>query len=359
MWLHYLACLAGMLASGCAQLAQPAPVSAAPTGAIAGQVYYTKGRAVVPVVGAAVTCGDDQAAQTTDAQGRFMLTDLPTGHYCLTVTHPHFHPLTTNAVAVVPRLTACVQVKMGQVYYLGVGIATYSDGQDMPALVGPVHDTTTLLGLLSRQFWGDTTLLTNRAATKAHIRAAVTRMLAGMTRDDYFVFYFSGHGGLDACEDPNNARDGCLIPVDGRFDDIAQSISDQELAAWTSKAPNPRHVLLILDCCYAGMFTGSPQLPASTTAALQALDRLGCTVLAATDRNELSVETDDGSLFTNYLVEALGKNCALADTDHDHAVTAEEAFRYAASRTTADAQSFSEVQHPRLVAGDNPVLATY
>ena len=326
-------------------------------GAIAGQVYYLRGGAHAPIGGADV-CLTGGAHVVTDRRGHFLLPDLPPGAYRVTVTQTHFRLPATADVSVAPGKTAAMTLKMGQTYYLGVGIANYTD-RDLPRLVAPVHDAKALLTLLAQQFWGDTQLLTNREATKPRILAALQQIAAGMTADDYFVFYFSGHGGSDKLEDEDGKWVDYLIPADDNAKDYTRVICEDELVSAFGKLPNLRHVLVVLDSCYAGEFVGGQSSHAREAGVARTLGSLGCTVLAAADTGELSTETDDGSLFTSYLIEALSGACAAADANHDHAVTATEAFHYAEARTTVAAKEFSEVQHPQMTVGDDLVLRRY
>ncbi len=259
------------------------------SGVLDGQVYYTEvgkhgGRVQMPIHGARISLTGMAAQAVSDGTGHFRLASLPVGQYTLTVTHPRFRDAFTTTLTVHAGAPATVAAEMGQGYYVAVGIGAYR-AADIPALVGPVYDVKAVNRALFQQFQGHATLLMNRQATKARIKAAIHAAAAHMSAHDFFIFYFSGHGGSDRLR-RKGAWINYLLPYDSRSDSYAHDISERELADWLKALPNPRRAILILDSCDSGSFLGSGsaricQSKAALASSLAPLKVLGCTVLAA------------------------------------------------------------------------------
>lgn len=108
---------------------------------------------------------------------------------------------------------------------------------------------------------------------------------------DIALFYFAGHG-----EQVDN--DVVLVSQDGRGADKGVKMSEVLGKVQHSKIPE---VLIILDCCFAGVAGGVPQL-GTDAAAL----RMGVSILTASRGDQVSVETPEGrGLFSTYLCGAL------------------------------------------------------
>ncbi len=349
----------------------PAGLRAAP-GVLAGQVVTTApitvhaghyvttpgmpaaGAPGVPVAGAVVTLLGRHTV--TDDAGRFRFDQVPPGTYTLTAAQSQFRDPTTLTVAA----PGTVSVPLGIGYYLAIGVSRYHD-TEIERLDSPLHDLQAVSDVLFRAFPGRTVLLADEQATKAQIHAVLRQLAAQMRPQDFFIFYYTGHGGSDL-DDAKRWVD-YLLPVDSDLDNYSNDIRDQELLAWLAQLPDPHRVTLILDSCYAGAFFTARKdglLPRTErTADFQRLRTLGCAMLAGTDAAEESVDTEAGSVFTNTLLDGLTRKRKQADANHDRQITVQELFNFAAPRTASGAQYFGEVQHPQLAAGDNPVLLRY
>lgn len=108
---------------------------------------------------------------------------------------------------------------------------------------------------------------------------------------DISLFYFAGHG-------QQVDKDLVLVTEDGRGSDLGVSMST--VLAKVQHSP-VHEVSIILDCCFSGMAGGIPQL-GTDAAAL----RSGVSILTASRKNEVSIETPEGrGLFSTYLCGAL------------------------------------------------------
>ncbi|MBK6433430.1 MAG: caspase family protein [Anaerolineae bacterium] len=92
---------------------------------------------------------------------------------------------------------------------------------------------------------------TNQPVTRARLAALFTEELpARLGEDDRLLVYFAGHGvALDGDDGPR----GYLVPQDARPGDSASMLAMTDLHAWLT-ALTCRHMLAILDCCFAGAF---------------------------------------------------------------------------------------------------------
>ena len=134
-----------------------------------------------------------------------------------------------------------------------IGINAYANG--IPRLTTAVNDATRLAELLRDAHGYETILLTEPATgqpvTRARLRTLFTEALpARLGEDDRLLVYFAGHGvALDGDDGPR----GYLVPQDARPGDSASMLAMTDLHAWLTALPC-RHMLAILDCCFAGAF---------------------------------------------------------------------------------------------------------
>jgi hypothetical protein len=169
-------------------------------------------------------------------------------------------------------------------------------------------------------------LLLNREATNAAIYYAIDWVAEMAGADDTVLLYFCGHSA------PQNL---------GSYDYL---VSDWQIANWLDKV-NSQNVVVILDTCYAGSFK-------------KALGQNGRVVMMGCRSDESSLEDRElgHGVFTHYILQAL-TNFDVADTNHDHELSAEEIFDYAEPKTIDEivepfanlpASSRGNMQHPAL-----------
>lgn len=360
--------------------ASPAGDAGVSGGAVEGYVYYQQatgdaaplagkvsGRALrgtqVPVEGATIAVDGQAPSATTDANGFFRV-HAASGRHTLAISHAQFREELDIPVTVTEGATTSVdttQTRLPIGYYVGVGIGDYTYlNADLGAAC--VNDAQAVSTALFNEFQGNSVVLTDGQATKANIKAAIADAAAKMAEDDFFIFYYSGHGGSDDTGIGSPTWIDYILPADSISPDHTNDITDRELKAWLQAMPNPAHAIVILDSCFAGAFFDGKGVPASQQFApytravtLKALGTLGCTVIASSSSYETSIAYADMSLFTRVLVESLTTGKTTADVNVDRQVTAQEAYDYTAPRTAAAWLT----QHPQLQVGENPVLVRY
>jgi WD40 repeat protein len=129
-----------------------------------------------------------------------------------------------------------------------IGIDEY--GNDIPRLQTAVSDVRGLAQLLEEKHGYDVRLF-DRDVTLAALRRLLHDDLpAAVGPDDRLLFYFAGHGiALDSQEGPA----GFLVPQDARRQDRTTFLPMTEMNDALAALPC-RHLLLLLDCCFAGAF---------------------------------------------------------------------------------------------------------
>ncbi|MEZ4866972.1 MAG: caspase family protein [Caldilineaceae bacterium] len=132
-----------------------------------------------------------------------------------------------------------------------IGINDYANG--VPRLATPVNDATRLAHLLATEHGYDVCLVVQEA-TKAQLTTLFREQVpAAVGPNDRLLVYFAGHGiALDGEDGPV----GFLIPQDAHPEDRNTFLAMTDIHDALINLPC-RHLLAILDCCFAGAFRWS------------------------------------------------------------------------------------------------------
>jgi hypothetical protein len=141
-----------------------------------------------------------------------------------------------------------------------IGINKYEDATEIPELFGAENDAIEIhkrLTTLGEFEVNPNHLLLGKNATYKAILKAVSDIFRQAIDCSLVIFYFSGHGLIDE----NN--DGYIAPYDmDSADPFVCGIKMEDLREVIYRAKNKESVLLILDCCYAGIATkGTKSIP--------------------------------------------------------------------------------------------------
>lgn len=170
-----------------------------------------------------------------------------------------------------------------------VGIDEYPNAP----LNGCVNDANAVAELLKTNGDGapnfDVSLKLN-LETKAEFLDLIERLFSGDAEAS--LLYFSGHG----------SESGHLVTPDYKGKDLGVPMSDVLACANNSKCKNK---IIILDCCYSGKF-GESSIIKSNESTLGE----GVTIMTASSRDEVSVETNGQGVFTNLLLQGLRGSAA-------------------------------------------------
>lgn len=150
--------------------------------------------------------------------------------------------------------------RTGRKWALLVGIDRYPHLAADYQLQGCVNDVLLMQDLLCTKFGflpENITLLTDSAASRDGILAALRALLEQVADQDLVVVHYSGHGSQRSDgpeQDEPDGLDETILPADtGRGADPNRDISDDEIYGWllqiTARTP---HVTLIVDCCHSG-----------------------------------------------------------------------------------------------------------
>ncbi|MGH7999699.1 MAG: caspase family protein, partial [Brasilonema sp.] len=187
-----------------------------------------------------------------------------------------------------------------------------------------------------------------------------------ITENDRVLFYFAGHGiALDALENQEGPV-GYLIPQDAKLEDSSTYLPMQDLHDALNALPC-RHMLAILDCCFAGAFRWA-SLKRDVVPRLKVYkeryDRFICDrawqviTSAADDQKALDFlgqrgKVQDGnevhSPFAKALFDALrGNTQESADLNKDDIITATELYSYLRDRVEILTENYYKRQTPSL-----------
>jgi len=199
-----------------------------------------------------------------------------------------------------------------------VGINDYS-GTEYDRIYGR-KDTMDMKNLLVDHGWRSDhiKLLTDSQATVEKIEFAIKQIDFKEDSDDIVLFQFSGHGGGNGI---------AVYPLDNFY----ASDLDKDLDKLESK-----NMALIFQSCGSGGLQDY-------------LGQSGRVILAAAAKDETAWVGNLGNcVFIYFLLEAFDGR---ADINHDGWVSAEEAFYYAAPKTTEYLEKYGKSQHPQIYDG--------
>jgi conflict system STAND superfamily ATPase/caspase domain-containing protein len=141
-----------------------------------------------------------------------------------------------------------------------IGITNYVEPR--LRLASPVRDAEALAALLDQQHGYQIHLVRDREASKVALQHLLDTVLPAVVDEARPVLlYFAGHGtAIDSMDEPR----GYFVPADGG-NDLDSLLPMEEVARSLSRLPS-RHLLLVLDCCFAGAFRWSAGRDVATVA---------------------------------------------------------------------------------------------
>lgn len=148
-----------------------------------------------------------------------------------------------------------------------IGINQY---KHIRKLKSAVHDAEELAKVLKERYQYEVLLLTDDKASKEELLNLLKNLQENRIKlpdndeqisvkeSDRVLFYFAGHGIAEKAEerkDKDVKPAGYLMLQDSQDDEKSTWLSMQELHDALTDL-NCRHLLMILDCCFAGEFAG-------------------------------------------------------------------------------------------------------
>lgn len=244
---------------------------------------------------------------------------------------------------------------------LVIGIDAYGNG--ISSLTTAVNDARQVARLLCEQHKYATHLLVDGVslAQLTHIFTEILPQAVGP--QDRLLIYFAGHGvALDGDDGPA----GYLIPQDGTLTERASFLPMNDLHGWLS-ALNCRHLLVVLDCCFAGAFRWAStrhfaalpevlhkerydrfiQSPAWQVLTSAAYDQTALDLLSGdVKRGAIQATDETHSPFAQAFFEALGgAGDLIPKAGGDGVITATELYLYL--RDTVEVRADRQANHPQ------------
>ncbi|GAX39611.1 diguanylate cyclase [Tolypothrix sp. NIES-4075] len=230
-----------------------------------------------------------------------------------------------------------------------IGIDEYSNG--IPALQTAVNDAKEIATTLESKYEYQVVLMLDEDANSDKFNSLLTAFeqhklplsdgsQIEIEETDRLFFYFAGHGiALDNLDNPNGPA-SFLVPQDARMDNNSTLLSMKRLHDALQKLPC-RHLLIILDCCFAGAFrwAGNREAVRQDKLYRERYDRFICScaqqvIMSASDDEKAAdslypfgqrTEHDGHSPFAEFLLKALTEQ---ADWSEDGVLTATELYVY-------------------------------
>lgn len=203
-----------------------------------------------------------------------------------------------------------------------VGNATY-DVDEIENLSSPLKDVAGLSSCLESQFIGDFDQVTSMLDENSYaIQRKFHSITNRLTKDDTFLFYYSGHGQRNSLGNLN------LLASDSLPDEIESSSVDLGNLFKFIRNSATSKVIIILDCCYSGAISGVNFKDSLKDSLKVIQDGSGTYLMTASTGVQTAAEfdSDDYSLFTKYLVEGLESGAA--DVDRNGVITLDELYDY-------------------------------
>jgi Caspase domain/Domain of unknown function (DUF4384) len=209
-----------------------------------------------------------------------------------------------------------------------IGINNY---QAVPHLMGSLNDVAAMQQILITRWGfpsGNIKTLTEQAATRTAILAALREMVRESGPGDTVVVHFSGHGSQvqDLNGDEDDGLDETIVPYDGRTEGVPD-IVDDELDEIFSHLRSST-VLIVLDSCHSGTATrglefrtrGIPQdmrinlyeQPATTTRAIVPRVESRYLVMSAVAADQEALDGPIDSEYHGIFTYALSRSLAVS-----------------------------------------------
>jgi hypothetical protein len=224
----------------------------------------------------------------------------------------------------------------GTRYAFLVGISRYGDAKDAPPPVPGAAAAASQLATELEEKAGfrkeNIRLLTDDGADPSRIRSGLFDFSARAKKDDLLLIFVAGHGLHDPR--PGHAEKLYLAPFGAQLSQIdSTALSFDDFEMLLSRAVRCNHTFLIFDVGHSvdgdWKFAGRNLINNHLLNLFS--EQEGRAVMVAGSADELSQETKGGasSVFAGWLARAMAGE---ADLNQDRVVTADEAFRFIATK---------------------------
>jgi WD40 repeat protein/energy-coupling factor transporter ATP-binding protein EcfA2 len=139
-------------------------------------------------------------------------------------------------------------------YAFIAGINRY--GKNIPPLGSAVRDARAIARVLADVHGYEVDLHLDEDATLEKLRAVFNGLPGKVGADDRAVIYFAGHGIAESGDADADGPRGYFVPQDADRDDLGSFLPMAEVQRALDQL-TCKHVLILLDCCFAGAFKWS------------------------------------------------------------------------------------------------------
>lgn len=136
-----------------------------------------------------------------------------------------------------------------------IGIDAYQHG--VPGLRNAERDVRAVGEVLRHDHGYSVQLVVNEEATRSALKTLFADLAERVSERHRLIVYFAGHGIALETDDDFDGPQGFILPQDARRDDVATFLPMRELQQWLLRLEQCPHLLLFLDCCFAGAFRWS------------------------------------------------------------------------------------------------------
>ncbi|MBI3782769.1 MAG: caspase family protein [Deltaproteobacteria bacterium] len=241
-----------------------------------------------------------------------------------------------------------------------VGISRYRDPK-IPSIQYAASDARSVAALLrSPMGWNlpddKIRVLTDESASLTEIKKATTFLAREADKSTTVLFYFAGHGGVEA-DLSGGEPDGWakyLVPFDADSKDLYSSaLSMRKDIPEMLDRIKAGKVIFLLDTCFGGgvgraFVSEKTRTRDIRVVPVQKLDfawQERAVLMAAAGPSQVALEDDvtRHGLFTQYFLEG---STGAADSNHDGQISVEELYNYVAGRVEARARELGSTQVP-------------
>jgi len=237
----------------------------------------------------------------------------------------------------------------GRRWAVMVGVNAYQD-RDISNLTCCVADVEAVHRLLTDAAHGDyrARLLLDTTPdtlpTRNNVLAELANVAQAADEKDLLLFYFSGHGTIEAGE-------AYLVLSDARLTNLADSAVPLHRVKSIMADSAAQAKVIILDACHSGARIGKAEVRMSPDFMKRVFaEAEGLAILASCQQGQVSYEWEQAgqSAFTHYLLEGL---TGAADFDNKGFVTIQDINRHVADRVKVWAVERGRSQTPTLGGG--------
>jgi uncharacterized caspase-like protein len=180
--------------------------------------------------------------------------------------------------------------------------------------------------------------------SRNNILTELANVAQAADKDDLLLFYFSGHGAVEAGE-------AYLTPRDARLTNLTDTAVPLRRVKDIMAGSVARAKVVILDACHSGARIGKTEARMSPEFMQRVFaEAEGLIILGSCQQGQVSYEWEQAgqSVFTHYLLEGL---TGAADFDGKGFVTIQDINRYVVARVKRWAVEHGRLQTPMLGGG--------